>query len=80
MGEEQVPGCVAGWKDKVVWEEPLEVFTKGRENSRALPVLNTHLSCPGSCGEAFPDSSQSQAQICKSHFWGEEVNDFSTVT
>lgn len=42
MGEEQVPGGVAGWKDNVVWEEPLRVFTRGAENTRALPVSFKH--------------------------------------
>lgn len=38
VGEEQVPGDVAGWKDNVVWEQLLRVFTRGEENTGALPV------------------------------------------
>jgi len=68
VGEEQVPGCVAGWKDSVVWEQPLTVFTRGGENTRALQSgLNTQLSCPDCCLEAFPNSSLSQAQFCNNH-------------
>lgn len=38
VGEGQVPGCVAGQKDNVVWEQPRRVFTIGRKSTRALPV------------------------------------------
>lgn len=44
VSEEQVPGCVAGWKDNVVWEQPLRVFTRRGENIRALPVSFKHVA------------------------------------
>lgn len=44
VGEEQVPDCVAGWKDNVVWEQPLRVFTRRGKNTRALPVSLKHIT------------------------------------
>lgn len=68
MGEEQAPGCVAGWKDNVVWEEPFRAFTRREENTRALPVsIEQVAELPPELGEASPNSRLSQAQLCNTY-------------
>lgn len=75
MGEEQVPGCVAGWKDNVVWEQPLRVFTRGGENTRALPVSFKRIAeLPRLLLGSRPQQQPKPGSVLQQPFLEEEVN------
>lgn len=75
VGEEQVPGCVAGWKDNVVWEQPLRVFTRGGENTRALLASFKHIAeLPRELLGSLPLQQPKPDTVLQQPFLEEEAN------
>lgn len=75
MGEEQAPGCVAGWKDNVVWEEPFRAFTRREENTRALPVsIEQVAELPRELGGSLPQQQAEPGSALQHLFLKRELN------